>query len=123
MTLRIYFDIFVTGPLECGCHTLSEGGCCAFLLFCVQVVCGDWLEEQWDAVKRGPVQTGPPDSQPACGIAVFRSWPFRLQQIQIVCVVLRGADTLFRFELLNNRKVIRVDRGKKLFFFSMSFFL
>lgn len=55
MTLWFYFNISVTGPLRCGCHSPSEGGLFLYLFYFV-TRCGNWPEEQWDAIKREPTQ-------------------------------------------------------------------
>lgn len=107
----------MTEPRECVSHSLPEGGAVSvFLFYCVQVVCGDWPEEQRDGIKRGPAQASslsyPNDSQPACGVGLG---PLDCDKLEL-CVRCCVSQTPFSFELLNNRYV-RGSRGKKLGFF------
>lgn len=101
ITLRHYFNILVIGPLECGCHSLSEGG--AVSVSSILCLGGVWwlargaTGHSQKGTCPGRLSLSFPDLQPACGVAVL--WPtvlaYRLWQSQIVCVELRVADTFF----------------------------
>lgn len=71
-----------------------------------------------------PLSLSSPDSQPPCDVAVLQSWPCRIRQIPILCVVMRVADPFFVLSYWKTVicKVVWDCRGKKPLFF-MDFFL
>lgn len=115
----------------CACQSCSEGvSLRALLLFCVQVVFGDWPEEQRDAIKRGHAWGGSlsffrlKTSLWCCCASVLAFWVWR---VWIFCQVLRLAETIFSvqsfFLTATVSEGVRVGRGKKLLYFTSFLFV